>query len=473
MNTIWRPILAERDGPKYKALADAIRIAIGDGALEVGQKLPPVRDLAWDLQITPGTVARAYTVLTDQGVLEAAVGRGTFVAPPAGDAPPIATPLRPIEVDVVPHGTYSDPAGWNLVSPGLPDVGQAQLIRDLMGEIAANPRSGVMHYPNAAAFRPAREAVMHWLEGTPLGALDQEDIVLTHGGQNGLCLALQSVLRGTRPVVLVEELCYPGFRRAAELLRADIAAVPLDAEGLIPEAIEALARRHDVQALLTSPEVHNPTGAFTPQHRRHQIAALAQQYDFQIIEDDCYRLGASRAPSYRMLAPDRGWYVSSISKTLTPALRIGFAIAPKPHVAALRRSAEFGFFGLATPLGDLTARLLKDPRTSYLADQIKQHFGRYVQTCVNHLGRHDLTWHVDVPYVWLRLPDGWRTSAFCQAAAARNIQIRPAEDYAGREGKTPHAVRIAINAQISLAHFEKAMIQLSELLDNPSERIGV
>lgn len=314
---------------------------------------------------------------------------------------------------------------------------------------------------------------MHWLDGAPLGALDQEDIVLTHGGQNGLCLALQSVLRGKSPVILVEELCYPGFRRAAELLRAEVVAVPMDAQGLIPDAIETLAKRYDVQALMTSPEVHNPTGLFTPETRRREIAALASRWEFQIIEDDCYRLGKARAASYRMIAPDRGWYISSISKTLTPALRIGFAVAPKPHVADLRRSAEYGFFGLATPLGDLTAKMLKDPRVMHASGQVKAQLGRYIQCCVNHLGGYDLTWHADVPYVWLRLPEGWRTSAFCQAAAARDIQIRPAEDYTGRDGRAPHAVRIAINAQVSLAHFERAMATLQNLLDTPPERIGV
>lgn len=472
MNTIWRPRLEDFTGPKYKALGDAIKAAISEGTLDVGQKLPPVRDLAWDLKITPGTVARAYSVLTDQGVLEAAVGRGTFVAERCTGSISVP-PLLPIEMDAVPHNTNGDPEGWNLVSPALPDAGQAALIRSLMAEVAADPPSGVMHYPTAASFRPAREAVMTWLDGAPLGALDQEDIVLTHGGQNGLCLALQSVLRGKSPVVLVEELCYPGFRRAAELLRANVIAVPMDSEGLIPEAIEALAQRHDVQALLTSPEVHNPTGLFTPEARRRDIAELAERYDFQIIEDDCYRLGAARAPSYRMIAPGRGWYVSSISKTLTPALRIGFAVAPKPHVSALRRSAEYGFFGLATPLGDLAAKMLGDRRIAVAAQGVKTIVEQYIQCCVNHLGGYDMTWHADVPYVWLTLPDGWRTSAFCQAAAAKAVQIRPAEDYAGRDGRAPHAVRIAINAQVSLAHFERAMVLLRHLLDTPPERIGV
>ncbi len=473
MNTIWQPDISDLDGPKYKALAQAVRAAIESEELTAGQKVPPVRDLAWDLKITPGTVARAYSLLTDEGTLEAAVGRGTFVAEKSralgmrsADAKPSGVPKKPITLETRPDVV-------RLTSPMLPDVGQVALIQSLMAQVAANPQSGVMNYPNRTTFKPARQAVLNWLQGTPLGAIDQEDIVLSHGGQNGVSLALQSILKGRDPVILVEELSYPGFRRAAALLRAQVIAVPMDDQGMIPEAIAAISKSHDVQAICTSPEVHNPTGLFTPIERREEIVEVARNHDIQIIEDDCYRMGPSRAPSYRMLAPERGWYVSSISKTLTPALRIGFVVAPKPSVSTLRRSAEHGFFGLATPLADLTEHLLNDPRSEECAAQVNAVFAKYVQTCVNQLGRYDLTWHEDVPFLWLRLPEGWRASAFCQAAEVAKVQIRPAEEFAGREARALHAVRIAINAQIDLDHFEAALMRLRDLLDNPPERIGV
>jgi DNA-binding transcriptional MocR family regulator len=479
MDTIWRPDIIGWDGPKYKMLTQVIRDAITSGELRVGEKLPPVRDLAWQLKITPGTVARAYSILTEEAVLQAAVGRGTFVAEPQSSAGANSSlgagkiDGGPIGVDALAHGTGSRPDIVNLFSPALPDVGQAALIQGLLGEVAHDPQSGIMHYPNRATSKPARQAVQHWLRGTPLGALDQEDIVLSHGGQNGVCLALQSIVAGPKPVILVEELAYAGFRRAATLLRCDVLPVPMDRDGMIPEAIAALASNHNVQAICTSPEVHNPTGIFTPEERREEIVAIARAKDFQIIEDDCYRMGRERAPTYRMLAPERGWYVSSISKTLTPALRIGYVVAPKPGVAALRRAAEHGFFGIATPLADLTEKLLMDSRIEAYADKVSAVFGQYIQTCVNHLGGYDLTWRRDVPFVWLRLPEGWRASAFCQACEAQKVQIRPSEEFAGREARAPHAVRIAINAQIAPDHFEAAVMRMRDLLDNPPERIGV
>ncbi len=471
MDTIWQPDLLDGPGPKYKAVMQAIRTAIMSHALGPGDKLPPVRDLAWKLGITPGTVARAYTLLTDDGTLVAEVGRGTFVA-----KPDLAEPLSgdvPLEVDSATHN--AEQQGWqvNLFSPHLPSVGQATLIRQLLGEVAADPPSGMMHYPTRSGGRPAREAAVQWLANAPLGSFGADDIVLANGGQNAILMIFQTLLTGRRPAILVEDLAYPGFRRAAELLRADVIPVAMDAHGVIPEALEAAAKAHDAQIFCTSPEVHNPTLAFTPQERRTALVDVARRCDLSILEDDCYRLGQAQAASYRMLAPERSWYISSISKSITPALRIGIAVAPPGQAASLRRTAEYSFFGLATPITDLTASLLVHPRLPQVMEDARVGIGTYVQRAVNILGGHDLAWRADVPFLWLHLPEGWRAGAFVQAAEREGVRIRAAEEYACRDARAPHAVRMAINAGVRLVAFEAAIERLRGLLGNPPDQIGV
>ncbi|MEM1075268.1 MAG: PLP-dependent aminotransferase family protein, partial [Pseudomonadota bacterium] len=390
MGTIWQPELSEAIKPKYKAVISSIQSGIESGTLVQGEKLPPVRELAWTLGITPGTVARAYTVLTDSGTLQAEVGRGTFVATEQQDE----IDDSPIEIDVIAHRTQEDddPDNVNMFSPHLPCVGQSELIRKLLEVVAQDPPSGIMHYPSRAGARPAREAVVRWLAGTPLGAFGEKDIVMSHGGQNGLQLIFQTILRGKSPTILIEELAYPGFRRAAELLRAEVVPVAMDEHGVVPQALAEAAQAHDAQIFCTSPEVHNPTGCFTPLARREEIVAVARRHGLQIVEDDCYRMRVDRAPTYRMLAPERGWYVSSLAKTLTPSLRIGFAIAPEEHTAALRRVAEYNCFGLATPMIDLCAALLMHPQIDTLADKAREAFNDYIRTTVNILGGYDVVW---------------------------------------------------------------------------------
>lgn len=475
MNTIWQPEMVDGQGPKYKAVAQSIRDGIAKGTLRVGQKLPPVRDLAWTLQITPGTVARAYTILTDEGLLHAEVGRGTFVAPPV--QPASETPYVPIEIDPLPHsGTGTGPRNTyrvNLFSPVLPSIGQAGLIRKHLSKVAEDPPSGVMHYPSRPAARRAQDAALGWLQGCPLGPIEGQDIVLTLGGQHGILTVMQAVLHGKRPTILVEDLAYPGFRRAAELLRADVVSVAMDEHGLVPEALIAAAKSCDAQMLCTSPEVHNPTGGETSLARRQEIAQIAAQHDLQILEDDCYRMGLNREKTYRALAPERGWYISSVAKTLTPALRLGFAVAPKGKMPALRRTVEHGMFGLPTPMIDLAASLLPDPALTPVLTRSREIYAKYMACAVETLQGHDVSWRADVPFLWLRLPRGWRAGAFCQAAEAADVPVRSAEEFAGRDARVPHAVRLALNAGVSFASFDAAVKRLRMILDHPPEEIGV
>ncbi|MEM8849940.1 MAG: PLP-dependent aminotransferase family protein [Pseudomonadota bacterium] len=458
--------------PKYLVLESAVRAAISQGRLTPGTRLPPVRDLAWKIGVTPGTVARVYRSLTEAGVLEAAVGRGTFVAEPSAPAP-IYEEMQALEVDATPHLTGGDNYAVNILSPHLPSTGQGKLIGRLLAEIAEDPPSGFMHYPSHAGERPAREAAAAFLENPMLGPIAPDDIALTHGGQQAITLVLQSVLYGRRPVVLLEELAYPGFRRMAEMLRAEVVTVPLDEHGMIPEALEQTLKRGDVQVMCLSPDVQNPTCSQMPEARRRQIAEIARAADVQILEDDCYQMGKSTLPSFRLLAPERTWHVSSIAKTISPALRLGFALAPPDKRLALRRAAEYNSFGLATPMSDLAAKLLVHPDLPALMDETRAQVRAYVDTAARVLDGHDLTWRPDVSFLWLMLPEGWRASSFVRAAEDVGLKLRAAEEYAGREANPPHAVRFAVNAGVSLASFEAGMERMRHLLDHPAEGLGV
>lgn len=472
MNTIWFPDLTTAKGAKYLILSEAISKAIDTGHLTAGEKLPPVRELAFQIKVTPGTVAKAYSRLVDRGVLEAAVGRGTFVAesrPPRSENPLVGQ----LEIDSTTHNSDPDTFVVNMMSPHLPNVGQATLMRKLLAQIAQDPPSGLMHYPTRASSLPARNAVAKLVNRLPVGSVSADDIVLANGGQNAITLVMQTVLKGRKPVVLVEDLSYPGFRRAAEMLRADVISVPMDEHGIIPEALEALCRTHEAQLLCTCPEVHNPTCLLTPESRRREIADIARRQNLTLLEDDCYRMRLAEASSYRRLLPELSWFVGSISKQLTPALRLGYVLAPEGKSALARRSAEHSFFGIATPLTDLSAALLDHPDTLDLMEKVCDRANAYVEIAVNILGGFDLSWRKDVLFFWLKLPQGWRASAFCRAAEGVGVKIRSAEDYQGRNDPSCHAVRMAVNGGVSLHSYENALIRLRELLDSPPEQMGV
>ncbi len=458
MDTIWQPDLSKTGRSKYLALADALRKGIADKALMPGQKLPPVRDLAYRVGVTPGTAARAYSILISEGRLVAGVGRGTYVA---DEKPKRAKPAD------WPERVY-------LRSPVLPDAGQVEITRDAMHRVA--DRGDVVDltaYPNREGNQELRSTLRRLLADLPVGNFDVDDIVLTHGAQSAIIAVLQTVLRGPDPVVLIEAQAYPGFRRAADLCRARVITIDCDEDGPIVHQIESAAREFGAQVFLTSSEVNNPTLRRTTPERRYQIARVARRYGMNIVDDDCYKVTPASAESYRALLPDLGWYVSSLSKSFSPALRVGWAIAPSGQASDLARTVAFSCFGLSRILTDTTLEILNDKRLDSTLSETRATIASKVRQAVNHLGGHDVKWHEDVPFLWISLPRGWRASRFVRVAEAQGVILKSSEEFVARDARAPHCVRLAVNSQIAAECFENAVDKVRTILDNPQEEIGV
>ena len=465
MDTIWgsaalSDALVAAGRAKYLGLAQFIRQSIGPN-LAPTDRLPPVRDLAFQIGVTPGTVARAYGVLIDEGLLEAGVGRGTFVA-------------RGRRAIVMPNPGPDVDGMLDLLSPKLPECGQADLLR---GALAAAARhvadADMLRYPSRATDLAARIAFADMIQAAPVGAFSAEDVVVSHGGQAAIMLILQTILRGDAPVVLVDELCYGGFRRASEMLRARVVGVPWDAQGPVPGALEKLAKAHQAQVFLTSSEVSNPMGRGVSLVRRQAVADIAAELGLNIVDDDCYRNGPFAGPSYRALLPDLGWYVTSPSKSLTAALRIGFVIPPVQHSADLARNAVSASFGVSRFLTDAFVHLAQHPDREDVSIQIRAGVNALIAVMRDHLGQFALTTRPDLPFGWLDLPAGWRAGAFVDAARAVGVLIRSADDFALRDGRAVQAVRIAINGQTGPERFGAGLAALARLLRQPPQDISV
>lgn len=465
-DTNWQPDLANFPGPKYLGLSRALRDAIRGGELKPGSKLPTVRDLAWQLHLTPGTVARAYQLATQEGLLEATVGRGTFVA----SAQPRLGPTQPLYTERVQSGTKGL---VDLRPPQVPEVGQTEAFRAALRAMADAPMPGWLDYTSQNAELPLRAEVVKWLGDRILGPIGPEDVVLTHGGQNAVNIILDCCLRGDRPVVLLEELAYPGFRYAARAARAEVATVDIDREGIVPASLEAACRRLGPQVLCLTTEAQNPTTGRMPVERRLRIAEIARQFDLQIIEDDCYSVAESDIPSLRALAPERVWEVGSVSKTISAALRFGYVICPVGMGEAGRLSAQYAYFALSRQVSDFCLHLFASGAADQIRTRVQANFAERLRLIVNHLGTYELNWQQGVPFVWLNLPLGWRSSTFSRMAEAEGVLIRTADEYALVGGRAPNAVRLAIPGNIPLTEFEWALDRLARLLAHPPAELAV
>lgn len=459
-DTIWTPDLSQYPGPKYLGLSRALRDAIRQGELVEGAQLPTVRDLAWAVRVTPGTVSRAYQLATQEGLLAATVGRGTFVA----SAAPRLGPTQGIYVERDhKHGITN----VDMRSPQLPDVGQAAIFASAIRRIADSIGTDWLDYSTQLAEEPLRVAVCEWLDDRDLGQISSADVALTYGGQNAVSLILQCCLRGDRPVVVTEELCYPGFARAARLARADVVGVEMDNEGMKPDALEIACRRHGPQILCLTTEAQNPTAARMSLSRREDIVRVARKFNLQIIEDDCYSVADTSLPALRAIAPERTWYVGGISKTVSAALRFGYIVCPVGMGEAGRLTAQHSFFGLARPVTELCTDLFNSGAAKEIRSRVHAEFGDRLQSMVNILSPYDLRWQKGLTFAWLNLPSDWCASDFTRMAESRDVMVRSADVFALVHGRAPHAVRLALAGGIPRAQFEGGLATLSQLLRNP------
>ena len=460
-DTIWQPAVLISGKSKYKALAQAIREGIASGQLAAGMKLPPVRDLAYRAKVTPGTVARAYTVLTDEGRLRAEVGRGTFVAAGRAVKNDGVTSLVNLPIDAV----------ADFRSSRVPDVGQGRLIDAALIKIAQSHRRRHINYPTAETDFEARAAVATWLDQTRVGGAGPEDIVLGNGAQNCCLLALQAELGGQNPIIMTEELGYPGTRHAARLLRAQTVGIPMDDEGILPDAFKQACRTHGGRILLTAAEVHSPTTIRTSLKRKQDIADIARQLDITIIEDDCHTTAPTDIPTYRSLLPEQSYLVSSLTKSVSGALRFGYAVAPVGREKELRQVAQSSFYGVAQPILDLCHELITSGAAAEIRDRVLIETAKRTRLAVNALGAWDLRWREDAPFVYLKMPQGWRASRFAVACEKRDILIKSADEFSLPQCSAPNAVRLSVNTCASEAIFLKAMADMNDLLANPTSLV--
>ncbi|WP_240783903.1 aminotransferase-like domain-containing protein [Tabrizicola caldifontis] len=465
-DTNWVPNLSQFPGPKYLALSRALREAIRSGELPPDSQLPTVRDLAWRLHLTPGTVARAYQLATQEGLAAATVGRGTFVAAQS----PRLGPTQPLYTERVTGGATGL---VDLRPPLVPEVGQAEAFRAALLEMAEATGQGWLDYTSQRGEAALRAEIVAWMGDRILGPIGPDDVALTHGGQNAISLIFDCCLRGERPVVLIEELAYPGFRYAARAARAEVVAVEIDEHGMVPAALEAACRRHGAQVLCLTTEAQNPTTGRMPVRRRQEIADIARSYDLQVLEDDCYSVAESDIPSLRALAPERVWLVGSVSKTISAALRFGYVICPSGMGEAGRLTAQYGFFALSRPVADLMLHLFRSGAAADIKSKVQAEFAARQQILLNLLGGYDLCWQPGVPFVWLRMPQGWRASTFVRMAEARGVLLRSADEYALVHARAPNAIRIAIAANLPRHDFVAAVTTLAELLARPPADLTV
>ena len=447
--TIWSPRLEGRKGPRYLAIVESIADDFASGELRQGTRLPTHRDLADALGVTVGTISRAYAEAARRGLISGEVGRGTFVRGP------------------LPESTADDGEVCDLSQNHPPEPAarpqRAALVAALNSLTASGDVGRLLDYPAAGGGAADREAGAAWIARAGLEVSPDEVLVCT-GSQHGLTIVLATLLE-PGDVLLTEALTYAGLQPVAGLLRLRLRGLAIDAFGLRPDALEEACREGGMKAVYLIPTLHNPTTAMMPEARRREIAAIARAHGLRIIEDDVHGLLATERPApLATLAPERTYYLTSTSKTLAPGLRIAYVAAPPVDVPRLTASLRATTWAVAPLTAAVASQWIRNGTADAIVAARRQEAGARQALARERLSGFDFDSQPEAYYLWLRLPEPWRSDSFAAEARARNVLVTPAEAFGiGRE-QMPHAVRVCVGAARSRETLARGLSTVAELL---------
>lgn len=339
------------------ALYDAVRTAIADGRLGAGDPVPPSRDLARRLALSRHTVTTAYGRLVAEGFLDGSAGGGTRVT--AWGA--VATSAAPGPLDT------SGPVGASLLDPDVPDT--RWWLRVGAPDPALFPlvewrrrTARTLHHPldppTPAGLPALRTEIARWVARSRGVPATPDRVLVTAGAQQAFDLAI-TALTSPGDVIAVEDPGYPPLRELAEARHRRVVPVPVDADGIVVDAIPPAARIVHI-----TPSHQFPLGGVLSLPRRIELLRWAARNGSAVLEDDYdseHRIDDRPLEPLARLARGAGCvYVGTFSKVLSPSLRLGFVVAPDELLGELHRHRDLLDRGSPTGPQATLARFLGD-----------------------------------------------------------------------------------------------------------------
>lgn len=337
--------------PLQWQLTEQLKLAMLDGRLAAGARLPSTRNMATTLRVSRNVVLAAYDELFAEGYIVGRHGSGTYVVDDL-PAPPRSAPtrlqdrprwLRSPAPPVTQYTAATDACiDFRLGQPSLEPLPE-RIWRHLWREMSADVPPD--YYGPPAGYPELRIAIAAYLNRSRGIACDADDVVVTSGASQAVDLIARSTL-ALGDGVAYEEPGYPVSRSTLLLNGARIVPIAVDEDGL---QVDQLQRLSEPPALVfVSPSHQYPTGARMSVARRLALLEWARRHDSLIVEDDYdseFRFDAAPLPALASLDDDgRVVYIGTFSKMLTPAIRVGYVLAPpllRERIVQIKRLSDF------------------------------------------------------------------------------------------------------------------------------------
>jgi GntR family transcriptional regulator/MocR family aminotransferase len=409
-------------GTRGRTVESALRDAIRTGRLPAGSRLPSSRDLAAQLGVARGTVTLAYTQLAAEGYLVARRGSGTVVSDSV-----TGTDLTAADDEPAPAWRYD-------LRPGLPALSAFPRSAWLAATKAGldSLATAGLGYPDPAGLPALRTELAAYLGRVRAVSCTQANILVTNGAAEGLALLSQALHAAGHDRIAVENPQHPGQTELFAHHGLTPVPVPVDQHGLVVTAIAATGAR-----VVCATTAHQfPLGVPLHPHRRMALLTWAKDVDGLIIEDDYdaeHRYDTAPLSALQALDPARVVYQGSASKTLAPALRLGWVVAPAPLRAELVTRKRLHDLG-GSPLSHAAmAHLLRTGGYDRHLRSARQQYRRRRDALLTALADHLPDWRpIGVAaglHVVLRLPGGTDDQALQTLLAAERINAPALSSY--------------------------------------------
>lgn len=461
--TNWLPSIEDPSQPLYIEIADAIEEGITNGELKVGSKLPPLRNVAFDIGVTVGTVSRAYALACERGLVSGEVGRGTYVL--AADTPALPSINTPPEMVGNNLASKTKKQIVNFGYTSATDIGQSQTIASFASEISKSNPGKIMDYIREIP-QEWRVAGQNWLSNANW-IPDIENVIPTNGAHAAIVSIITSI---TSPgdKIAFEGLTYCSLARATQLLGRRIVITEFDESGIIPESFERLCAQQHPKLLYTMPSVQNPTLAKLSLERRKQIAEIAHRYNVYVVEDAIYApLVDDETPPISYFLPDRGFNVGGLSKAVSAGIRAGWVSCPPRYATRISNAHKMATGGASYWLTELASQLVLSDEADRISQNVKEENKERLYLARIHLGNHQYNFHDTCPYLWLKLPEPWLSGTFKKALEEEGIVVSGEDEFKpARSDRSFYGVRLGLSSFEKREDLNAPFKKISALLDS-------
>ncbi|AVX15402.1 MULTISPECIES: PLP-dependent aminotransferase family protein [Bacillus] len=470
--------------PKYIQIIQFIKEKIGNGEWPIGSKIPSQRTLAKHFEVNRSTVITALEELTADGLIEGRMGKGTVVTNNTwtllakNSAPDwdqyvtsgIQQPSQKIVQEINKSESNSD---LIQLSKGelSHEIFPLAVMKEIMGKVSQNIEA--FGYEEPKGYLPLREALSGYLRTIGIQA-SPSSILIVSGALQALQLISMGLLqRGS--TVFLDQPSYLYSLHVFQSAGMKLTGVPMDHDGLLPEHIRMARGERGRAILYTNPCFQNPTGILMSKKRREEILAASENTQLPIIEDDIYReLWIDEIPPDPIKTIDKNGhvlYIGSLSKTLSPGLRIGWIVGPEPVIERLSDIKMQTDYGSSSLSQRVAAEWFISGEYQQHLEQVRSQLKVRRELALSVLETHlkDVaTWNIPKGgfFVWVKILPSISMKLLYTKALSKGILLNLGRIYAEEKGSY---IRLSY-AYASLEDLQKGIYELGLMIKELASR---